>query len=295
MADGMKMTCPACGSLNPEEATQCITCGEEFGVDGGFPGEVAETTPSHADVQAVPPSSTEEIPPKSVAASPPATAGSSVAATQRSGSTAPQRGTKKVVRPQIQAQRPRQSSSGVTFSTGQLVTIGVAFVVLITSIVLYYEQRGGVREGAGQTVQQDQGPRVNLGQIESQRAYVDANPDDMAATLALANAMHDGKLTDQAVIYYKKYLLKNPSDPDARVDLGICYFELGDNDAAIQEMTLAVKDSPSHQLGHFNLGIVTMSAGRMDEAKSWFEKTVALDATSSAGQGAQRFLQEKFK
>lgn len=289
MADARTRSCPTCGSLNDEAAPICITCGENFAESDNFL-PVVDAQP--------------EVEP-TVAAAPLQTAASPVPSAPRKESSPAQqvrtsapshRGTKKVVRPQQQPQKARQSSTsgGIFFSYGQLLAIGVALVVLVTSIVLYYEQRTPGPATAA-AVGQQQTPTGNLGEVERQRAYVDANPDDMEATLSLANALHDAKLTDQAIVYYKKYLLKNPTNPDARVDLGICYFELGDHDTAIEEMTLAVKDNPTHQLGHFNLGIVTMAAKRMDESKTWFEKTIAIDATSQAGQNAQRFLQENFK
>jgi predicted Zn-dependent protease len=289
MADATRRTCPTCGSLNDEAALICVTCGENFAESDDFLPEVAE----QHDVEP-----TMAAPPPQPAASPAPSAQQkeSSPSQQVRASTPSHRGTKKVLRPQQQPQKARQSASrgGIFFTYGQLMAIGVALLVLITSIVLYYEQRTAapVTEAA---VAQQQAPTGNLGEVERQRAYVDANPDDMEATLALANAMHDAKLTDQAIVYYKKYLLKNPTNPDARVDLGICYFELGDHDTAIEEMTLAVKDNPTHQLGHFNLGIVTMAAKRMDESKAWFEKTIAINATSQAGQNAQRYLQENFK
>lgn len=287
MADARTRTCPTCGSLNEETAPTCVTCGEVFAAADDFLPEVVESTdagPADVAPAAQPvPSPTPSAQQKDASSS----------QSPRAGSHA-HRGTKRVVRPQQQKARPSTSSGGVFFSYGQLAAIGVALAVLITSIVLYYEQRTAAPAAAGSQMQAP-AAGVDLGEIERQRTYVEANPDDMPAALAFANALHDAKLTDQAIVYYKKYLLKNPTDPDARVDLGICYFELGDNDTAIKEMTLAVKDNPTHQLGHFNLGIVSMAANRMDEARAWFEKTIAIDATSQAGQSAQRFLQEKFK
>lgn len=289
MADATRRTCPTCGSLNDETALICVTCGENFAETNDVLPEVDQ----QHDVEPTVATAT----PQPAAFPPPSSQQKESSPAQQVRTSAPShRGTKKVVKPQQQAQKSRQTSTsgGIFFSYGQLIAIGVALVVLVTSIVLYYEQRTAA-PAADVAAAQQQAPSGNLGEVERLRAFVDANPDDMEALLSLANAMHDAKLTDQAIVYYKKYLLKNPTNPDARVDLGICYFELGDHDTAIEEMTLAVKDNPTHQLGHFNLGIVTMAAKRMDESKAWFEKTIAIDATSQAGQNAKRFLQENFK
>ncbi|MEO8169120.1 MAG: hypothetical protein ABI623_12785, partial [bacterium] len=75
-----------------------------------------------------------------------------------------------------------------------------------------------------------------LDAIARLEATVKANPNDAGAKLLLANALHDGALHDgslfpRAIIAYQNYLKEKPGDPNARVDLGICYFELGKIDS----------------------------------------------------------------
>jgi len=119
---------------------------------------------------------------------------------------------------------------------------------------------------------------------------VASRPNDMALTLQLANFLHDGLLYEKAIPYYKIVLAKNPSDANARVDLGICYKEIGNFSEAKKEMKEAMKYVPQHLHANFNLGIVCLSEGNTHEANEWFRKTVALDPTSEVGKRAQQLL-----
>lgn len=143
--------------------------------------------------------------------------------------------------------------------------------------------------------QSTQAPSANmriLPQIEELEKKVLANPNDTQSSLELANLLHDNRFYDKAIAYYQKYLEKNLKDPNARVDLGICYFDLGKLDEAEQQMKRALKDDPKHVLAHFNLGIVNLRAGKMKEANEWFKKTIALAPDGPVGQQAKQYLEQ---
>jgi Flp pilus assembly protein TadD len=82
----------------------------------------------------------------------------------------------------------------------------------------------------------------------------------------------------------------NPKDADARVDMGICYKELGNFKEAENEMKTALQYIPNHLNAHYNLGIVYLSEGNFQESNTWFKKTVALDPASEVGKRAQQLL-----
>ena len=114
----------------------------------------------------------------------------------------------------------------------------------------------------------------------------------MQLMLELANLSHDGRFYDKAIAYYKRYLEKNPKDVDARVDLGICYYDTGKFDEARKQMETGLKYDPKHLQGHFNLGIVNLGAGRVKEANEWFNKTIALAPNSDVGRRAKQLLEQ---
>lgn len=145
-----------------------------------------------------------------------------------------------------------------------------------------------------------------LQQIDAMEKRLAANPNDDELQLQLANVLNDNRFYDKAIQRYSEYLQKHPKDADARVDLGICYYETDRTDEAKREMMKALESNPKHILSHFNLGIVNlriaqtaMNAGNTEqankaiqEANEWFRKTVVLDPNGSAGQRAQRLLAE---
>jgi hypothetical protein len=135
---------------------------------------------------------------------------------------------------------------------------------------------------------------------------VKGNPNDPGAKLLLANALHDagthdGSYFPRAIETYKAYLKQNPGDPNARVDLGICYFELGKLDSAqsgslfslaIDEMESTMKTNPKHQPGAFNLGIVYLYTGNIQQSNKWFSKSVELNPESDLGKRAKEILEQ---
>ncbi|MGB2869929.1 MAG: tetratricopeptide repeat protein [Bacteroidota bacterium] len=129
-----------------------------------------------------------------------------------------------------------------------------------------------------------------LSQIEEMEKQAKANPADLNLTLQLANILNDNRFYDKSIQYYKVYLAKRPHDPNARVDMGICYKELGNLGEARKQMEQALKDEPKHLFAHFNLGIVNLIEGNMTAANEWFRKTVALAPESEVGKRAQQLL-----
>ena len=121
---------------------------------------------------------------------------------------------------------------------------------------------------------------------------VSADPKNAPLVLQFANALHDARFYPRAITQYSNYLKLVPTNLDARVDLGICYFETGETDLAVKTVEQVVKENPKHQMAMFNLGIIHLSSQHLEEAKVWFRRCVELDPQSTAGQKAQQILQQ---
>lgn len=141
-------------------------------------------------------------------------------------------------------------------------------------------------------------PSVDLGPLQ---AAVVANPGNPEALLKLANGMHDNGLFQQAVETYKTYMKLRPNDANARVDMGICYYQMGMVDStnagrlfdmAIVAMETAIRNTPTHQPAAFNLGVVNLTRGRLEESNAWFRKAVAMEKNSDLGIRAQQMLSQ---
>ena len=181
-------------------------------------------------------------------------------------------------------------------SNNKLLTI-VGGLVLLVVIVVF---SSGILETPKSSemiqapVENNQSPVIDLSrmnEIKTLEDKISANPDDSQSVIQLANLKQDSGMFEAAIIDYKKYLKKNPSDADARVDLGVCYYNLKNFDEAIAEMKLAIQYNPKHQLGYFNLGVVSMSAGKVDDAKKWWQEAADLDPNSDNGKKAKELLE----
>lgn len=206
---------------------------------------------------------------------------------------------------------PRAKSSPAGMQPWHYAAGGVLVLLLGFFVFLELGRETGTRAAApGVPAQTEQAehkpPQEILDAIERLERQVSENPANNGAKLLLANALHDAAMHDprmlpRAIEAYRAYLKTTPNDPNARVDLGICYFELGKLDTtrsgslftmAINEMESVMKSSPKHQAGAFNLGIVYLYAGNLKESNKWFKKAVELNPESELGQRAKAILDQ---
>jgi tetratricopeptide (TPR) repeat protein len=209
-----------------------------------------------------------------------------------SGKQQPNQGRPVPKQGKARAEKKSRESSNPMFSWK--VILGFLGVLLILVVALeFFPSRD--QQATQSTPMVPQTPAANMqltNQISELEKLVAANPNDMHSILTLANACQDGRFFDKAIVQYRKYLEKNPGDANARVDMGICYFETSNLDAARKEMELALKSDAKHVAAHFNLGIVSLRAGKVKEANEWFKKTIALAPNSDMGQQAKQILDQ---
>jgi cytochrome c-type biogenesis protein CcmH/NrfG len=166
----------------------------------------------------------------------------------------------------------------------------LAFVILLTSGV--FESQPSVTSNITDNTQNN-GSGINLNniqQINELEAKLKANPNDRETLLKLAHLQNDSGFYEKAIPLYRKYLAQVPSDADARIDMGVCYYNMRDYDSAIKEIKIALTYKPDHQIGNLNLGIVNLAAGNMNEAMKWLQKAVDLGPETDIGKRAKELL-----
>jgi cytochrome c-type biogenesis protein CcmH/NrfG len=178
-------------------------------------------------------------------------------------------------------------------------------VIALIGFVIYLEWGSGPKRetapapGAAPLTMPQMTPHgVDLAPLE---AAVRQSPGDADALLQLANGQHDAGQFTAAIATYGRYLRLKPDDPDARVDMGICYFELGRMDtsgaadnylAALREMRTALDRNPTHQPAAFNLGVVHLAMGNIEESRTWLSKALSMNRDSDLGRRAQKMLEQ---
>jgi len=189
--------------------------------------------------------------------------------------------------------------TGRRFEPWQIVS--VVAVLGLAAYFVYSEISRDLPVAEGRPPPGETAPGQTSEDIASLELAVQENPGDPQALLKLANVLQDTRDFPRAIGYYKKYLEIKTDNPDARVDMGICYFELaradtihggGFYEAAIKEMETVFEQHPHHQHAAFNLGIVYLSFGDLDASNRWFQRAVEVDESSDLGLRAKRLLEQ---
>jgi cytochrome c-type biogenesis protein CcmH/NrfG len=206
-------------------------------------------------------------------------------------------------------QKPRKTQpatpAGRRIEPWQLIS-GAAVIILLTYLISTSLSDKGSNQSpsaAPVTAPAAVVPLQGMNKVDTApfELAVRQNPADLGAQLRLANILHDNGDYTRAIETYKTYLSKDPVNPDARVDLGICYFEVAkqglENPAeyyklALKEMQTVIRKTPNHQPAAFNLGIVYLNMGDVAESNKWFTRAVEINQHSDLGHRAQNILSQ---
>ncbi|MDP2208690.1 MAG: tetratricopeptide repeat protein [Bacteroidota bacterium] len=188
----------------------------------------------------------------------------------------------------------------------------IAAIIASIALIVYLTRQPAApqqsTEHEGSVHNEDEQHSHDVAQMESMKAeivrlekVIKENPSDIESLLNLAHLYQDSGNLFKSIETYNEYLLHNPKNADARIDLGVSYYQMAYEDTlkqkeyfdtAISTMQEALKYSPKHVLGHFNLGIVNWQNGNSEKAAFWFNKCIALDSTSSVAEKAKQILQQ---
>jgi DNA-directed RNA polymerase subunit RPC12/RpoP len=280
-----KLLCGECGAPLAPGDTHCGACG------AGVELPSARATPARAEKEVRCPTCGHKNPPESTIC---ASCGARLGPASPGPSLSP--------KPKQGGNRPAPPTRR-RFEPWQLIS-GAAALILVAYLVSIALKDTGSKQTIGSLSPAPMPPPAALQETRVDSAPLEAavrqNPGDLGALLRLANALHDNGEYARAIETYATYLAKDPGNPDARVDQGICYFELakgGQNPAdnykhALGEMQRVIKKNPNHQPAAFNLGIVYRNMGDIKKSNTWFQKAVQINKESDLGHRAQSILSQ---
>lgn len=179
----------------------------------------------------------------------------------------------------------------------------IIIIVLLSIVIVQYVRKDNTKheEEHQHDHSQQQDFTNELKEIESLEKIVKDNPQDYESILKLAHLYQDTGQLEKSIENYRLYLQKFPENADARIDLGVSYYQMAFKDQsqrekyfsdAISEMEQALKYDPKHQLGHFNLGIVNLQSGKIDIARKWFKECIAISPNTPVAQRAMEILNQ---
>ena len=138
------------------------------------------------------------------------------------------------------------------------------------------------------------GPPAEMTGVAELRSALIADPDNPALNLQMGNELFDIGNYRESVVYYRRVLDIDSMHIPARIDLGVCYFNLNLTDSALIEMKKALEIDPGHVRGLFNIGVIYYNIGRNVEAQKYWEQLIRQHEASQEAQLARQML-EKIK
>lgn len=115
----------------------------------------------------------------------------------------------------------------------------------------------------------------------------------MAADSETLQQAHEHRINgqyDEAIELYRQILDEDPEQAEALWGTGLSLMNTGEFDEALEMICQAAELEPENQLYLLDAGKHYTMLGMYDEAKPFFEKVIALDATSKHGVEAQKQL-----
>jgi tetratricopeptide (TPR) repeat protein len=128
----------------------------------------------------------------------------------------------------------------------------------------------------GNTVGGGGPPAPVMQELATLRARLKANPNDLAALVALAGMYYDAAKFDQAIAYDKRALVLDPGNPDVRTDYATALHRTGHDLDALAQLDLVLAHRPGFVQALFNRGVILGASGRRTDAVAAFKHFIAV-------------------
>jgi len=186
-----------------------------------------------------------------------------------------------------------------------LIVAAAAMIIGFLGGVIYSTYHSGppvsARQAAtppqGSTAKEQQAPLGLVSQIPDLEREAKLNPQSEEAWIALGNAYFDVKDNQKAIDAYGKALEIDPKNANVWTDLGVMYRRNGQPQKAIEAFDKAIAADPKHEVSRFNKGVVLMQdLNDAEGALTAWEGLVEINpsATTPNGQPLKEVV-ERFK
>ena len=147
---------------------------------------------------------------------------------------------------------------------------GVAAVLLL----VWYGAHGFVKSNMV-PIEGAQGAQQQA--ADAARGVLEKDSTNVEARIALANVLYDTKNWPEAIVQYKSAVRLDPKRTTAIVDLGVCYYTLGQIAEADSLFHQALEVDPHQPIALFNLGIVREGREQWNEALQFYHRALQAD------------------
>jgi len=128
-------------------------------------------------------------------------------------------------------------------------------------------------------------------QVKALKSVAEREPSNAQARTQLGNLYFDAERYEDAISWYSESLKRDPKDVNVSTDLGVCYYYTNQPDKALAQFEQSLKLDSKHAKTLLNVGIVR-AFGKQDldgASKAW-QQVIALAPNSPEGQAAKRAL-----
>ena len=128
-------------------------------------------------------------------------------------------------------------------------------------------------------------------QVNALRSVAEKEPSNAQARVQLGNLYFDAERYDDAIKWYGEAVKLTPNDVNLSTDLGVCYYYTNQPDRALEQLAHSLQVDPKHTKTLLNIGIVR-AFGKQDlegAAQAW-QRVLELAPDSPEGQAAKRAL-----
>jgi len=128
-------------------------------------------------------------------------------------------------------------------------------------------------------------------QVKALKAVAEREPSNAQARTQLGNLYFDAERYEEAINWYSESLKRAPRDVNVSTDLGVCYYYTNQPDKALAQFATSLSIDPKHPKTLLNLGIVRAFGKQdLDGALQAWQQVIALAPNSPEGQAAKRAL-----
>ena len=184
-----------------------------------------------------------------------------------------------------------KQAAAATNTTARDTIIIVGALVIITLGYFIFRDRQEPPQPQGHVhTEESQGMQ---GQMQAQTQSILNNlPTEYEPLVQTGNRFMDQGNYSIAAEAYRRALAINPNSTSVRTDYGACLSGMGLPERALEEFQTVLEQEPTHPIATFNMGIVYLNMENADSARTYFEKTLALNPSAQIQQQAQRLIQQ---
>jgi len=174
---------------------------------------------------------------------------------------------------------------------------GMCFGIILGWVIGTQQAQRGPGAAVAPAATAASGNTQPAAQLDEQRVkalteQVAKEPNNVEATVQLANAYMDGERFPDAIKWYEQALKLDPKNVNVSTDLGVSYYYSNQTDRALQQLDYSLKLDPTHTKTLLNQGIVLAFGKRdLDAASAAWQKIVEIAPDSPEGRAAKQALE----